>query len=373
VLHGIAILCSIKQSLDTLTAELEALKKIITSQDQTITSQDQTITSQNQKIASQVQTIEEVRADRDNIIEQLRLALKREFGRSCEASPGQQDLFNEAETEADPDEDAVAEPEVFAVNLAATPSSVAPSKPGRKPLPAHLPRVDVIVELAEDEARCVEDGSTLKVIGEEITEQLDIIPAQIRVRRTIRKTYACPTCESVQRAPKPAELLPKSRASAELLTHIAISKYQDALLLYRQQKMFERLGVSLDRTTMANWMVAVGQKLAPLMDQMRFDALTVDVLHADETTVQVLKEPDRRADQTSYMWVQSTGTGPPIMIYHYAPGRSAKVVDYLFGGYRGTLVTDGYAAYQSPDGVQHYPAVICAGEAIGCLIRRTTL
>jgi transposase len=71
------------------------------------------------------------------------------------------------------------------------------------------------------------------------------------------------------------------------------------------------------------------------------------VLHADETTVQVLKEPDRRADQTSYMWVQSTGTGPPIVIYHYAPGRSAKVVDELFGDYRGTLVTDGYAAYQS--------------------------
>ena len=317
-----------KQSLDQLTAELETLKKIIASQDQVIA---------------------DIRADRDNIIEQLRLALKREFGRSCEASPGQQDLFNEAETEAHPDadEDAGAGPEAIAVHLPATPPSVTPNKPGRKPLPAHLPRIEVIVELAEDEARCVEDGSRLKVIGEEITEQLDIIPAQIRVRRTIRKTYACSTCESVQRAPKPAELLPRSRASAELLTHIAVSKYQDALPLYRQQKMFERLGVSLDRTTMANWMVAVGQKLAPLMGQMRLDALAVDVLHADETTVQVLKEPDRRADQRSYMWVQSTGTGPPIVIYHYAPGRSAKVVADLFGDYRGTLVTDGYAAYQS--------------------------
>ncbi|MFT7305248.1 MAG: transposase [Candidatus Azotimanducaceae bacterium] len=92
-------------------------------------------------------------------------------------------MFNEAETEADPDEDAGAGPEVIAVHLPATPLSVTPNKPGRKPLPAHLPRIEVIVELAEDEARCVEDGSTLKVIGEEITEQLDIIPAQIGVRR----------------------------------------------------------------------------------------------------------------------------------------------------------------------------------------------
>ena len=97
---------------------------------------------------------------------------------------------------------------------------------------------------------------------------------------------------------------------------------------------------------MANWMVAVGQKLKPLIDQMRIDALAAEVLHADETTVQVLKEPDRRPDQKSYMWVQSTGTGPPMVIYHYAPGRSGAVVDHLFGDYRGTLVTDGYAAYQ---------------------------
>jgi transposase len=96
---------------------------------------------------------------------------------------------------------------------------------------------------------------------------------------------------------------------------------------------------------MVNWMVAIGQKLIPLVEQMRADALAADVLHADETTVQVLKEPDRRPDQKSYMWVQSTGTGPPVVVYHYAPGRSAEVVNHLFSDYRGTLVTDGYAAY----------------------------
>jgi len=312
-------------SLEQLSKELEELKSVI---------------------AAQNETINEIRADRDNILEQLRLALKRQFGRSCEASSGQHDLFDEAETEQTiktDDELAVVPVTIEATDLSPTPER---KKPGRKPLPAHLPRVEVVFELDEAETRCREDGSALKVIGEEVTEQLDIIPAKVRVLRKIRKTYACPKCESVQRAPKPADMLPKSRASADLLAHIAVYKYQDALPLYRQQKMFGRLGLSLDRTTMANWMVAVGQKLKPLIELMRSDALTVDVLHADETTVQVLKEPERSADQTSYMWVQSTGTGPPIVIYHYAPGRSGEVVDHLFQDYRGTLVTDGYAAYQ---------------------------
>jgi len=225
----------------------------------------------------------------NSLLEQLRLALKRQYGRSCEAAPGQHDLFDEAEHETDAIDD-------VAASVSVADDGPARKKPGRKPLPAHLPRIEVVFELDEASAHCAEDGSALKVIGEDISEQLDIIPAKIRVIRKIRKTYACPTCESVQRAPKPADLLPKSRASAELLTHIAIHKYQDALPLYRQQKMFERLGVTLDRTTMANWMVAVGQKLKPLIDQMRLDALKAEVLHADETTVQVLKEPDRRTD-----------------------------------------------------------------------------
>ena len=328
------------KSLDKLVSELEVLKKIISAQDETI----ETIRTENDKRFEILRSENnELITERNSLLEQLRLALKREFGRSCEASPGQHDLFDEAETEQDRDVD------TDVTEAASEPAANdAPNrkKPGRKPLPAHLPRIEVVFELDEASAHCAEDGSALKVIGEEVTEQLAITPAKISVLRKIRKTYACPTCESVQRAPKLADLLPKSRASAELLAHIAIHKYQDGLPLYRQQKMFERLGVTLDRTTMANWMVAVGQKLKPLIDQMRIDALAAEVLHADETTVQVLKEPDRRPDQKSYMWVQSTGTGSPMVIYHYAPGRSGEVVDQLFGDYRGTLVTDGYAAYQ---------------------------
>lgn len=248
---GIVILCGISKSLDKLVSELEALKKIISAQDETNAVQDKTIDTIRTESTESTEIIETIRLERDNLLEQLRLALKREFGRSCEAAPGQHDLFDEVETEQDPEHETDAIDDV-AASVSVADNAPARKKPGRKPLPAHSPRIEVVFELDDASAHCAADGSALKVIGEDITEQLDIIPAKIKVIRKIRRTYACPTCESVQRAPKHADLLPKSRASAELLTHIAIHKYQDALPLYRQQKMFERLGVTLDRTTMAN-------------------------------------------------------------------------------------------------------------------------
>jgi transposase len=131
------------------------------------------------------------------------------------------------------------------------------------------------------------------------------------------------------------------------LAHIAISKYQDALPLYRQEAIFARHGIELSRTTLANWLIAVADRLTPMLSIMRRDLLSTDVLHSDETTLQVLKEPGRCADQRSYLWLNVTATGPPIVLYHYAPSRSRAVVEQLLGGYRGTLVTDGYAAYDA--------------------------
>lgn len=279
---------------------------------------------------------------------QLLLALKRQFGRSSEAAPGQGELFNEAEQDADAE----------ASESAAEPTTEVPAhtrrKPGRKPLPAHLPRIEVVHELDEADRVCPEDGERLKEIGEEVSEQLDIVPAKIRVIRRVRKKYACAACEShVARAPVPKSLIPKSIATPNLLSHIALYKYQDALPLYRQEQIFARLGIELSRTTQANWMVRVGEALRPLMALMRKDLLEARVVHSDETTVQVLKEAGRRPDQKSYMWVQVTGAGPPIVLYHYAPSRARSVVSELLGGYRGTLVTDGYGAYEALPEARH--------------------
>ena len=281
--------------------------------------------------------------------EQLWQALRLTFGRSSEAAPGQMTMFNEAEVEAgeSPPEASSSSSDVDDGESDDVEIKAHRRKPGgRKPLPEHLPRIEMVHELGEEDCVCPHDGSRLKEIGEEISEQLEITPPQAQVIRNIRKKYACPTCdEHVARAPRPPQLIPKSQASAGLLAQVAISKYQDALPLHRQEKQFARLGVDIDRTLLANWMIRVGEALQPLIDQMRTDLLATDVIHSDETTVQVLNEVGRRADQKSYMWVQSTATGPPIVLYHYAPGRSRAVVEALLGDYTGTLVTDGYAAY----------------------------
>ena len=281
----------------------------------------------------------------EQLKEQLRLMVTRHFGRSAEAASGQGQLFNEAEASAVAD---VAESENQAPPAASSDVSRTCRRGGRRPLPAHLPRVEIVHELVASERKCPEDGSALTEIGEEVSEQLEFIPATLRVIRHHRKKYACPQCEStVRRAPLPPSLVPKSQASPSLLAQIAIGKYQDGLPLHRQEAILARHGIELSRTTLANWLLTVGERLTPLMAALRRDLLNAAVVHSDETTLQVLKEPGRRAEQRSYIWLNVTGTGPPIVLYHYAPSRSQAVVTELLGDYRGTLVTDGYAAYDA--------------------------
>jgi len=154
-------------------------------------------------------------------------------------------------------------------------------------------------------------------------------------------------------AKKPAQPIPKSVATASLLAWITVSKYVDALPLYRQSAIFSRIGVQIDRTTMANWMIACGQLVQPLInllwDQLRQQA----VLHMDETTVQVLGESGRDPKTKSYMWVSAAGPPGPAdtpgdraVLFHYAPSRSAATPTDLLSDYRGTLMVDGYEGYE---------------------------
>lgn len=128
-----------------------------------------------------------------------------------------------------------------------------------------LPRVEVIHELPEQARHCTGDGTPLKVIGEAVSEELHVVPARIEVIHHVRRKYACPACEDgVQLAPLPAKLLPKSNASATLLAYVATAKYQDALPLYRQSRIFARHGAEIPRNTLARWMVQAGERLTPL-------------------------------------------------------------------------------------------------------------
>ena len=313
----------------------------------------QLLVEKDRLIAEQARRIAEQQSQIAGLLEQFRLQRQQRFGASSEQAPGQGVLFNEAET-------LVAEPPDEPTPNAATPTADPPHPPRRgrrRPLPPALPRIEVVHDLAAGDQQCA-CGCQLNALGEEISEQLDIIPAQVRVIRHIRKTYACPRCETAPiTAPLPAQPIPKSNASAGLLAHIAVAKYQDGLPLYRQEAILQRAGIDLSRQTLARWMVQAAELLQPLHNLLRDELLSGPVIHCDETVVQVLKEPDKPPQSPSYMWVQAGG--PPahkVILYDYHPSRSGQVPLRLLEGYRGYLMTDGYEGYNAlaaGDGITH--------------------
>lgn len=263
------------------------------------------------------------------------------FGKSSERiladalSPDQARLFDEIE--------------VLAASAPSAPESVRiPSherkKPGRKALPADLPRIEVLHDLSEADKICPHDGTALERIGEEASEQLDVIPAKVRVLRHVRPKYGCPCCRAgVKIAPVPAQLLPKSNASPSLLAQIVTSKYVDALPLHRQEKQFARYGVELSRATLANWMVRLGTvSVIPVVNLLNEQLLSYPLVLMDETPVQVVSS--EKAEH--YMWVRAAGPpGRRIILFDHDPSRGGAVPRRLLDGYKGILLTDGYEAY----------------------------
>lgn len=298
------------------------------------------------EIAHRCEELARVKAENERLEEMVRLLRHHHFGKKSEKVNSEDEqmqlgIFNEAETETG---SVIEEPPCVTVK-----GYHRRGKPKRIKLPDNLPREDVIVDLAEEEKKCPE-GHELKLIGEEVSEQLDVIPAQVKVIRTIRKKYACPKCEGhVKRAPLPKTAIPKSMAGPGLLAHIATSKYGDGLPLYRQENMWQRIGVSIPRATMASWMIKVGELLTPIINLMEEDILESGYVQADETRVQVLNEAGKSAESKSYMWVRSRN-GPqvkPITIFEYDPTRGGEVAKRLFADYQGYLQADAYGGYNA--------------------------
>lgn len=257
-------------------------------------------------------------------------------------------LFDEAEQLAE-----LEETDLQAESEAAAEAQSSPAKKknrgGRAPLPDHLPRKEVIIDLPDDEKVCPEDGAELTCIGEEISERLCVVPMQVYVEQVIRKKYACKVCEEgVTTAAVQPQLLPKSNASPSLLAYLVVSKYMDGLPLYRLEQIFsKRIGVDLPRTTQARWMLQVSEAIQPLIELMKTHLLhKSELIHMDETTLQVNREEGRKAHSQSYMWVQKGGPPEqPVVLFNYDTGRSGRVAQELLGEYQGILVTDGYEAY----------------------------
>jgi len=289
-------------------------------------------------------------SEKDGQIERLReqnaLLLQRLFGRKSEQSSDpnspQLEIFNEAESLAE------AAPEASADEVEEEVVAPARRRGKRKPLPAELPRIEVIHELPEHELTCA-CGCRKHAIGEETSEQLDIVPMQIRVIKHIRKVYACRACEAAPvTADKPAQLIEKSMASPGVLAMLLTTKYVDGLPLHRFEKVLSRHGVEIPRQTLARWVIQCGEHLQPLLNLMRDRLLESPVIHCDETRVQVLKEPDRDPSSQSWMWVQTGGPpDKPVILFDYSTSRAQEVPSRLLEGYRGYLMTDDYAGYNA--------------------------
>ena len=291
--------------------------------------------------------------ERENayLTERLNLLLAARYGASSERAGNdeQMSLFNEAEAEP---EAPVSEVEVE-VEVAVSAPPGTPRRPrGKRALPAELERIDVRHELPEAERRCPHDGTALEIIGEETSEQLDIVPATVRVLRHVQVKYACPCCrEHVVTAPKPRSPIPGSQASPGLLAHVAVSKYLDHWPLYRQGTVFERMGAIVHRSTMSQWMRKAGELVQPLVNLLADTLLAESYLHMDETTVQVLKEPGQTPESTSFMWVRVSGARErPVVLFDYDPSRSRNVARRLLAGFNGILHVDGYSGYEAAIG-----------------------
>ena len=304
----------------------------------------------NEELAGELRV---VRTERDLLKEQLNRFKRQLFDAKSEASAAhQKDLFfNEAEVEGAQAQPAAAETDDEKIEVPAHRRA----KRGRKPLDPALPRDVRRHELPEDERVCPHDGAALREIGVEVSEQLDIIPQQVRVIRHERVKYACPCCDGGLRlAAKPPQVIPKGLLSEAALAWVITSKYLDGLPLYRQAALLGRFGgTELSRNTLAASVVRVSQATQPVINLLRDALLDSFIVHGDETEVQVLKEPGRKAQAKSYMWVQMTetsgadGTGPPIRLFGYSPSRSTHAARILYEGMRpgGVLMSDGYEPY----------------------------
>ncbi len=260
-------------------------------------------------------------------------------------------LFNAAEAIAA--DGAVDEVEVAVAAHTRTPR-------GRRPLPSWMPREEILHDLPEDEKVCAHDGTPLVEIARESSEQLEFVPATARVLVHVRPKYGCPACKTgIHIAPLPPQPIPKSLASPSLLAYVAVSKYADALPLYRQEQMLGRLGIDLSRATLATWMVRAGELAQPLVNRMREETLEGGFVQCDESRFQVLREPGKPAESLSYIWVQRGGPAEhPLLLYEYDPSRSAEVPKRLFEGFQGVIQTDGYEGYGA---IGRQPGIVHVG------------
>ena len=321
--------------------DADVLRAMVLEQASTIMARDAAIDAHAAALAARDETIR----NRDIHIEALTFELARlrrlQFAaRSERMDPEQRALFDEAMA-ADME---AAEARLEALRSApAQPSSPA-ARPARRPLPAELPRVTT--EHEPSCSGCERCCGALVKIGEHVRERLACKPIEFFVRREVYPQYACRPCERIVAAPVPAAILDRSQADPSLLAQVTVAKYLDHLPLYRQEGLYARSGVELSRTTMAEWIGAVGVALQPLVDALRRELLTCEVLHADETPVAQL-DPGAGKTRRAYLFAYRSAVDAPIVVFDYCGSRSGEHARRFLGDWRGALMVDDYAGYKA--------------------------
>ena len=306
-----------------------------------------------EKLLGQTERVSSLEKQVEMLMEALRLARHKRFGASSEKSeePAAEQLsflFDEAEVYS------CAEKDDENVTVVAAHKRHKKHEYTLDSVPDGMPVRQVEHRMEGADLVCPQCGNTMTEIGKEVVRTLEMIPARMVIREDIYYTYACRRCERedietpVVKTPHEKNIIPGSFATPEAIAQIMTQKFVMGSPLYRQEQEINRQGIRLSRQTMSNWILkATEDYLAPVYGQLRRELLQRDVLHADETTLQVLHEPGKKAQTDSYMWLYRTSgdTERHIVLYEYQPGRGAKHPKEFLAGYRGYLHTDGYAGY----------------------------
>lgn len=220
-----------------------------------------------------------------------------------------------------------------------------PNKPRRAPLPPNLPRVEIRHEPTSTTCGC---GCQLKRIGEDVSEKLDYTPGVFTVERHVRGKWVCAQCETLTQAPVPAQVIDKGIPTAGLLAQVLVAKYNDHLPLYRQERIFERAGLAIPRSTLAQWVGMCGVQLQPLVDALKKQILQHRVLHADETPVAMLS-PGKGKTQRAYLWTYCPGAFEDLraVVYDFADSRAGEHARNFLGNWKGQLVCDDFTGYKA--------------------------
>jgi transposase len=289
---------------------------------------------------------ERARAERlEQIIKELQ---RHRFGRRAETLPEDQLLLGLEDVEQVA---ASKESEGEAAAPAERADRATRRRINRGSLPAHLPRIELVVDIEDHTCPCCRNA--LHRIGEDCSERLDIIPAQMRVLVVRRPKYACRACgEVVVQAPAPARLIEGGLPTEATVVQVLVSKYADHLPLYRQAQIYARQGITLDRSTLADWVGRAAWLLRPVHERLLMRLKTSTKLFADETTAPVL-DPGRGRTKTGQLWAYARddrswcGSDPPGVAYVYAPDRKAERPITHLAGFKGILQVDGYGGYRA--------------------------